>query len=90
VPLSEGGGPFSGACFPCTGKFAVLINNLGLNNLQNLVRIYIPAAGTLILLGIGMVVWVYTLLLYITLYYDLLRKLITFMERRKLTRKQAS
>jgi len=37
-----------------------------------------------------LVVWVYTLLLYITLYYDLLRKLITFMERRKLTRKQAS
>jgi len=35
-----------------------------------------------------LVVWIYTLLLYITLYYDLLRKLITFMERRKLTRNQ--
>ncbi len=37
-----------------------------------------------------LVVWIYTLLFYITLYYDLLRKLITFMERRKFTRKQTT
>ena len=36
------------------------------------------------------VIWIYTMLLYLTLYYDLLRKVITFSERRKLTRKQAT
>ena len=35
-------------------------------------------------------IWLYTLFLYFTLRTDLLRKAITFSERRKLTRKQAS
>ncbi len=35
-------------------------------------------------------IWLYTLVLYLTLRTDLLRKAMTFSERRKLTRKQAS
>jgi len=37
-----------------------------------------------------LVIWIYTMLLYVTLYYDLLRKAINYSEKRKLTRKQAT
>jgi hypothetical protein len=35
-------------------------------------------------------IWLYTLVLYLTLRTDLLRKAMNISERRKLTRKQAS
>ena len=35
-------------------------------------------------------IWLYTLALYLTLYHDLLRKVVTFSETRRLTRKQTT